>query len=68
MSTAWVIETAESAHYKPSYFHRSTKGRCLFIWTDDFHLSMKFRSEFDAQGWAKNNHLYCGFRVREYSI
>lgn len=68
MNTVWVIETDESTLTKPVFFHRPTKGRCSFIWTDDFHLSMKFTDEASAFKWAKNNHLYCGFRVRQYSI
>lgn len=68
MNTVWVIEADESTLTKPSFFHGSTKGHCFLIWTDDFHLSMKFRDEASAFKWAKKNHLYCGFRVRDYSI
>lgn len=68
MGIIWVIEADESTLTKPSFFHGPTKGRCFFVWTDDFHLSMKFTEESCAFKYAKNNHLYCGFRVRQYSI
>lgn len=64
----WVIEASESPVRSPDYFVGFSAGRCFLNWSDEFAFAKKFDTKQQAEKWAADNRLLCGFRIKTRAI